>query len=86
MRLLPEASYERCTGHDGQPDDSSRLWRAYKTLEAPGSRASGFGLVVPQYPLTESRDVNRCDLKRLSEAVWHGVGRALEKAKSRAAA
>ena len=85
MRLLREASYEQRAGYEAQSDAWSRFWRAYRTLETPGTRASEIGLVVPEYPLTESQDVNRCDLKRLSEAVWHGVGQAHKEAKSHAA-
>ena len=85
MRILRDTSYERCAVGEGQPDDRwSRFWRAYTSLEAPGTRAGDTGPVVAEYPLAESQDVNRCDLMRLSEAVWRGLGQAQEEAKSRA--
>ena len=86
MRILPEISYERSAASGEQPDAWSRFWRAYASLEAPGMRPNDFGLVVPEYPMIESQDVNRCDLRRLSEAVWFGVDQTHKEAKSRAPA
>jgi len=84
MRILRETSYERGAVGEGQPDRWSRFWRGYTSLEAPGVRAGDTGPVVAEYPLAESQDVNRCDLMRLSEAVWRGLGQAQEEAKFRA--
>ena len=86
MRVLSETSYEQCAVGEGQPGGWSRFWRAYTSLEAPGVRATDAGLVVAEYPLAESQDVNRCDLMRLSEAVWYGMGQSREEMKSRASA
>ena len=49
-------------------------------------RTSEVGFVIPEYPLVEPQDVNRCDLSRLSESVWHGIGQIQEEAKSRVSA
>ena len=77
--VLRGTSYERGTRQ-------SSGWRGFLSafaLEAPGVRSNQASLVVPEYPLADSRDVNYCDLKRLSEAVWDGVRK---EAKSRATA
>ena len=81
-RILRDTSYERCGDSKGQLGVWSGFWGACKTMEAPGAHASDAGFVVPEYPFADSQDVSFCDLKRLSEAVWHGVGQAKVKAKS----
>ena len=86
MRILPETSYEQSAVSGEQPDAWSRFWRAYTSLEAPGMRPNDIGIVVPEYPMIESQDVNRCDLRRLSEAVWFGIDQTHKEAKSRAPA
>ena len=86
MRGLRRASYEQWADSDGQRKAGNGFWRAYASLEAPGARANAVGLVVPEYPLVESQDVNRCDLKCVSEAVWYGMGRMQEEVNSRAPA
>ena len=79
MRILGETSYERRTGEDA--DDQGGLWRNYTSLEPPGMDFHA-DLVVPEYPLVEHRDVNRCDLRRMSDAVWHGMNQMRHKADS----
>ena len=86
MRVLRETSYERCADSEEKPDDWRGLWRAYTSLEAPGTLFGAEDLVVPEYPLIESQAVNRCDLTRLSESIWRGISQVDEEAKSRAPA
>ena len=86
MRILRETSYERHAASDEQPDVLRRFWHAYTSMETPGVRINDVGLVVPEYPLAEPQDVNRCDLTRLSESLWSSVGQFREEAKSRATA
>jgi len=60
--------------------------RAFTSLEAPGLRADDVNLIVPEYPLVQPTDVNHCDLTRLSDSVWRGLGQFHEEAKSNATA
>ena len=86
MRILRGTSYERTVVSDEQSDVWRRFWHAYTSLEAPGVHVNDVGLIIPEYPLAEPQDVNRCDLARMSESFWGSVGKNHVGAKSGAAA
>ena len=72
MSIVHATDYERCAAaRDDESYDWKALLRGYMSLQAPGMDA---GLMVPEYPMMQSVDVNRCDLMRLSEAFWYGAG------------
>ena len=73
VRILRGTSYEQWASRPRQAPDWGEFWRAYTSLEAPAAHIGEDGPCIPEYPLAEHYNVNRCDLSRLAESLWHGV-------------